>query len=94
MDKLFQPFWRNGANQNFGGLGLGLHICDQIVRAHHGSFTVTSERNRGTTFAARLPLSEPAHRAAIVRGGCSGERRRVEWASLETSHTEADSAVA
>jgi signal transduction histidine kinase len=38
------------------GLGLGLHICNQIVRAHHGQFTVTSKMKSGTKFTVRIPL--------------------------------------
>jgi len=37
--------------------GLGLHLCAQIVAAHHGRLDVTSTREAGTTVTARLPLS-------------------------------------
>src|ERR1700733_3068351 len=42
IDKIFQPFWRHSVSANRNGLGLGLHICSQIVRAHKGSISVTS----------------------------------------------------
>ena len=56
MSKVFEPFWRREAATNREGLGLGLHICSQIVRAHGGKLSVTSTKAAGTTFTARLPL--------------------------------------
>ena len=38
------------------GAGLGLAICDQIVRQHAGTIQVESEPGRGTTFTLRVPL--------------------------------------
>ncbi|RYZ36034.1 MAG: HAMP domain-containing histidine kinase, partial [Myxococcaceae bacterium] len=37
------------------GLGLGLYITEQIVRAHGGTVQVASTEARGTTFTVRLP---------------------------------------
>jgi signal transduction histidine kinase len=38
-----------------GGLGLGLYICREIVRAHEGTIAVTSDEPTGTTFTVCLP---------------------------------------
>jgi signal transduction histidine kinase len=57
IDKIFEPFWRHSVSSSRNGLGLGLHICSQIVRAHAGRISVTSTREGGTQFTARLPLS-------------------------------------
>jgi signal transduction histidine kinase len=52
---LFQPFRRGfGLKPRSGGVGLGLHIVDQIVRAHGGSISVRSEDGM-TRFVVRLP---------------------------------------
>jgi signal transduction histidine kinase len=57
LSKIFEPFWRHSVSASRNGLGLGLHICSQIVGAHHGQISVTSSRESGTQFTARLPLS-------------------------------------
>jgi signal transduction histidine kinase len=56
LDKVFEPFWRHSTSDNRQGLGLGLYICSQIVRAHGGKLTVSSSKETGTRFTARLPL--------------------------------------
>jgi signal transduction histidine kinase len=59
LDKIFEPFWRHSVSASRNGLGLGLHICSQIVHAHQGRICVTSTREGGTQFTARLPLRTP-----------------------------------
>jgi signal transduction histidine kinase len=54
--RIFEPFWRNSTSAARAGLGLGLHICAQIVRAHNGELIVTSSPQEGTRFTALLPL--------------------------------------
>jgi len=56
LSKIFEPFWRHSIAPHRQGLGLGLSICSQIVRAHEGTLSVTSTRETGTTFTVRLPL--------------------------------------
>lgn len=56
LDKVFEPFWRHSISGGRQGLGLGLHICSQIVRAHGGKLTVSSTHEGGTRFTARVPL--------------------------------------
>jgi signal transduction histidine kinase len=72
LGKIFSPFWRHTVSKDRGGLGLGLHICAQIVRAHGGQITVVSERSSGTKFTARVPLGISNHQAAA-----DGDRKRV-----------------
>lgn len=56
LARIFEPFWRPQDSAPGGGLGLGLHICSQIALAHGGTLTVTSSRDQGTCFTARLPV--------------------------------------
>ena len=53
--KLFIPFFTTKAS----GTGLGLPICERIMRAHGGEIEIESRPERGTSFALRLPLSDP-----------------------------------
>ncbi|HEY7371365.1 MAG TPA: ATP-binding protein [Polyangia bacterium] len=56
MPVLFQPFRRAGLeDRSPNGLGLGLYIVEQIVRAHSGTVDVESTAQDGTTFTVRLP---------------------------------------
>lgn len=60
---LFEPFWRGGARlekRTSGGLGLGLFIVQEIVRAHGGTLGVRSSRSEGTTFSVALPRQLPS----------------------------------
>ena len=69
LDKIFEPFWRHSVSASRNGLGLGLHICSQIVRAHQGRISVTSTREGGTRFTARLPLGKHANGGARAGAG-------------------------
>lgn len=53
LDCLFEPF-RRGTNSPLG-LGLGLYIVREIVRAHGGTVQVESTAEAGTTFTTRWP---------------------------------------
>ncbi len=67
LGRIFGRFERAVSLRHYGGIGLGLYIAHQIVRAHGGSILVKSEPGRGSTFTVVLPM-QPA--AAL--GGRSG----------------------
>jgi signal transduction histidine kinase len=53
---LFEPFRRgDGLASRPRGLGLGLYITREIVRAHQGTIEVVSTDHGGTVFTVRLP---------------------------------------
>ncbi len=57
MSVLFEPFRRGRSeHQRSQGLGLGLFIAKEIVKAHHGRIEVSSSQEQGTTFRILLPL--------------------------------------
>lgn len=70
--RLFEPF--KGAFNPSSGLGLGLYIVDQFVRAHGGTTTATNTRDHVVVTATierhcpdRRPVHEPFGRAAWER---------------------------
>jgi len=82
IDKIFQPFWRHSVSANRNGLGLGLHICSQIVRAHKGNISVTSSEEDGTQFTARLPLGVSQQAKASMASASPNEDQRQRQSFL------------
>ena len=59
LEKIFEKFYQVDASyaRQFGGMGLGLSICQQIVLAHKGRIWAESEGlGKGTTFIFTLPV--------------------------------------
>jgi signal transduction histidine kinase len=57
---VFERFYRVPADSSSTGTGLGLYICSQIIKAHHGKIWVDSVLDRGTAFKFELPLATAA----------------------------------
>jgi len=53
--RVFERFERAVSRRRFGGLGLGLWIARQVVEAHGGTISLSSEPGRGSTFTVELP---------------------------------------
>ncbi|WP_224746629.1 PAS domain-containing sensor histidine kinase [Mucilaginibacter rigui] len=59
--KIFDRFYRVGdIQQRFPGMGIGLYICDQIIKNHGGTLWVESELGQGSVFSFTLPLNKHA----------------------------------
>lgn len=59
--RLFQAFTQAepSHSREFGGSGLGLTICHQLIQRMNGEISVESQIDGGSTFAVTLPLPAP-----------------------------------
>ncbi len=57
--KIFERFFRvNGVDEKtFPGMGIGLHVCREIIQRHGGEIWVESEKGKGSTFYFSLPYT-------------------------------------
>lgn len=61
LPHIFDRFYRADsarAKANFGGYGLGLSIAKAVIDLHRGAISVTSKKNKGTTFTIKLPVAK------------------------------------
>jgi signal transduction histidine kinase len=57
--RIFDRFERTDVAENRAGLGLGLWIAREIVRAHGGEISVDSTPGVGAAFSVDLPRGAP-----------------------------------
>ena len=59
-EQIFEPFFRvdKSRSRELGGVGLGLAMVREIVRAHDGKIEVQGNEQGGTTFEVRIGITE------------------------------------
>ena len=60
IDGLFERFTQadTSTTRKYGGTGLGMAITKSLVELMNGTLTVTSQKDKGTTFSVTLPLGK------------------------------------
>jgi signal transduction histidine kinase/ActR/RegA family two-component response regulator len=76
LPHIFESFSQagEGGNHRYGGTGLGLTICKQLLHLQGGDITATSTRGTGSAFRFHLPYAytdrlvyEPSHAAVHIQ---------------------------
>ncbi|MCB1509980.1 MAG: PAS-domain containing protein, partial [Hyphomicrobiaceae bacterium] len=56
QERVFERFVSHSQGSHHRGAGLGLSIVKSLVELHHGSMTLVSEPDKGTTVTVRFPI--------------------------------------
>ena len=60
-NRIFDRFYRAKVETKTIGMGLGLYICDDIIKAHNGTLNVKSVLGVGSIFSFSLPLQQESN---------------------------------
>jgi signal transduction histidine kinase len=66
LSRVFQRFYQAKSNYRADGLGLGLHLCKELIEAQNGTITCISAPQCGTTFEIRLMLGAKVSRRPVL----------------------------
>jgi two-component system sensor histidine kinase KdpD len=67
--KIFEKFYRVADGRRAEGAGLGLTVCQAIVRAHGGTIQAENRREGGALFRFSLPVEGPTPRVDPTNDG-------------------------
>lgn len=69
LSRIFEAFYRIEQKDNISGTGLGLTVVNEIIEAHNGTISATSEIGKGSKFVIEL------NQQAVKSENNSGNRR-------------------
>lgn len=83
--RIFEPFFTTKlerARDGVSGAGLGLSVCQSIIKAHHGRISVAGKPGEGAIFTVFLPDQEVAAGAAPVKSPGADDQPLPEGLSI------------
>lgn len=66
QNRVFALFQRAVSGNDYKGLGVGLYITYQIIKAHGGTISLQSNEGKGATFTIELPLEKQAEEEKLL----------------------------
>lgn len=89
-EKVFEYLYRveNSSETDHTGLGIGLHICKELVSSHGGRIWVESQPGRGSTFFFTLPVFSLERQLAAIVNAADLLTHSVALITVEVSHVE------
>lgn len=58
VEKIFKKYYSSSTKFSRSGVGLGLYLCNKVVKLHGGKIEVTSKENKGSKFTVILNYEE------------------------------------
>jgi two-component system phosphate regulon sensor histidine kinase PhoR len=71
IHSIFERFQQvdGSSTREHGGTGVGLYLCAQLVRMHHGRIWVDSTWGKGSNFSFSIPRREPVSEVVHITSG-------------------------
>lgn len=66
-----QPYFSYNSASEFGGLGVGLYLCDEVAKAMGGTMFVSSEYGEGTVVSFTFPITQADEEPSILNSKTS-----------------------
>jgi ligand-binding sensor domain-containing protein/signal transduction histidine kinase/DNA-binding response OmpR family regulator len=70
LQKIFIPFYNNKMEEAGETNGIGLSLTKELLEIHHGTISVNSTQNTGTTFTLEIPIDKECYHDSELEISC------------------------